>query len=91
MSPRRLYPKGEMLRENQLKAVQQGPENPADKAEEYWTPERLRKAKPLELPHPAEPPKAVTPPSGQGRSVTGSGDSGAGSVPPEQGVTPRGR
>ena len=32
--------------------------------EEYWTPDRLRNAKPLELPHPADPENVVTEPPG---------------------------
>ncbi len=31
-------------------------EMPSESVDNYWTPERLRKAKPLELPHPSAPP-----------------------------------
>lgn len=59
--------------------------------DEYWTPERLREAKPLELPHPETPaPKATFPePEGESSdtiapSIEAPGDPGAGDVHPSE-------
>jgi len=59
-----------------------------DASEPYWTPERMRAAKPLPLPHPdAAPPEA--PATSEGApSVSGAGSPGGGSVPPEDETLP---
>lgn len=64
-----------------------GQSNPGmGRAQDYWTPDRLRGAKPLDLPHPrAEPPNAISPPAKAGgdNSATGAGNAGGPAVPPE--------
>ena len=63
-------------------AEKTNPDAPA--TDPYWTPERLRAAKPIELPHPDEPAPEVPRPSGDaGPSVSGAGHAGSGGVAPE--------
>lgn len=54
----------------------------------YWTPERLREAKPIEMPHPDTPPEEwehdVPPPVDETGSVGGAGSPGGGDVPPDE-------
>jgi len=52
-----------------------------------WTPERLKEAKPLELPH-APPTAGEEPDTPQpGPSQSGAGSAGSGDVAPEEGTT----
>lgn len=63
----------------------QQPDPDSKAVREYWTPERLRNAKPMELPHPDRPIEGNNP-AGQGSHedshTTGSGSPGSGAVPP---------
>ena len=63
-------------------------ESGPDADEEYWTPERLRDAKPIELPHPEGPPEAAEPPDvsppDEAASESGAGHLGEGDVPPDE-------
>jgi hypothetical protein len=62
-------------------AEQANPDAPAD--DPYWTPERLRAAKPIELPHPSTPPPEATPvPEGAAPSISGAGSPGSGGIAP---------
>jgi hypothetical protein len=61
----------------------QQPDGNSSAADQYWTPERLRKAKPMELPHP--PIEGNTRPDQDRKpSVSGSGNPGLQSVPPDR-------
>jgi hypothetical protein len=59
-----------------------------ENTEDYWTPERLKKAKPLELPHSTTPPSHLDLPKEEvgehPPSVQGSGNTGEGSVDPNE-------
>jgi hypothetical protein len=56
----------------------------------YWTPERLREARPIEMPHPATPPpsasdsSAARQPGGEAGSVSEGGSPGADDVAPDE-------
>jgi hypothetical protein len=72
-------------------AQDQGPAveraNPDPEAsEEYWTPERLERARPLPLPHPSTPPprSQEAPQPGPAASVSEGGSLGSGDVVPDQ-------
>ena len=61
--------------------------NPSpERVENYWTPEQLRKAKPIEMPHPAGPPSGKEHSDndrpGQEESESGPGSPGVGDIPP---------
>lgn len=63
--------------------------NPSPDADaKYWTPERLREAKPIVMPHPASPPSGwdsftTRQPDEEG-SASGTGGSGDGDVAPDE-------
>lgn len=63
-------------------AEKTNPDAPA--TDPYWTPERLRAAKPIELPQPDGPaPEAPQPADDAGPSVSGAGHPGSGEIAPE--------
>ncbi len=73
-------------------AVPQKPEmtTPSPEEEEgYWTPERLKEAKPIEMPYaPRLPSSTEEPDTSQfGPSQSGAGSTGSGEVAPEEGIT----
>lgn len=73
-------------------AVPQKPETATPSPEEeegYWTPERLKAAKPIEMPYAQGPPTSTEEPdtSQLGPSQSGAGSAGSGEVAPEEGTT----
>jgi len=73
-------------------AAPQGPKTATPSPEEeqgYWTPERLKEAKPIEMPHaPGWPPATAEPDTSRpGPSQSGAGSAGSGEVAPEEGTT----
>ncbi len=72
--------------------VPQRPETATPSPEEeesYWTPERLKAAKPLKMPYaPGSPTSKYEPDTSQfGPSQSGAGSTGSGEVAPEEGIT----